>query len=282
MIIGIFGAPGAGKSSLNTYFLKTTYETEGSALLTMSRDSISAVNESRNNKLKLPQRVPLYSDFKVRFKVAYETWYEPYYINGFYFGIENDRLATQYVVPYAHIHLSEAQRYFDSRKSKSFPAFVSRAFEMHRHYGLEIYMDVQRITLIDLNIRQIIGKFIEVLRVEHKQTSFGKIESSTWFCREFDSWLQVEEYLESGKQNYVETTYHYDGDIFECFDSHAYFSEFLPPDDKNFTYLRHLDGERLCDVPDQYRKFYEWAEPEEYRTEKKPLEKENDRKNRRS
>ena len=278
MITIIFGAPGAGKSSLNAYFLINEYQTEGRFLLEDCQERIRLLNEGRSKKLTLPQRVPIFSDFRVSFKVGYEEWYEPYYLNGYYFALDNERLKPMFLPPFAKIHFGEAQRYYDSRKSKTFPAFVSRAFEMHRHYGIDITMDVQRLNLIDLNVRQIAGRFIEVQCVENTTTSFGEILSSKWYCREFDSYQEVNDYVESGQKTYRETEYIYEGNIFDCFDSFACFSEFLPPEDSNFTFLRHLDNEKVSSVPQRYRKYYEWAEPDGFRTESRPKENNNDKK----
>lgn len=273
MITIIYGNPGAGKSSFNAYLLKEEYRREGLSLYDRCCNSINELNESRERKLRLPHRVPIFSDFKVSFLIGYEEYYEPYYINGYYFGLDNEQLKPMFLPPFSKIHLGEAQRYFDSRKSKTFPGFVSRAFEMHRHFGLDIIMDVQRVNLIDLNIRQIAGRFIEVLRVENETMYNGVVNASTWYCREFDSFQDVNDFNEFGKNTYRETKYYHEGNIFDCYDSFSCFSEFLPPAKEDFTFLRHLHGEKIKDLPEQYRKYYEFNEPTEYRTERRREDK---------
>lgn len=206
MIIIIFGAPGAGKSALMTYFIKKLYIEQGRAILSSSQSRIKALNRTRRTPLTVPDRVPIYSDFKVNFKVGYEKWYEPYFINGFYFGLPNEKMPEILVAPGGKVFLSEAQRYFNSRQ-RGLPDYSSRLFEMHRHYGLDIYMDTQRPGLIDLNIRALCKSFIEVMGIEHEYDFAGRIVASTFRCRAFRNNADVEEYLNAGAGNYTETTY---------------------------------------------------------------------------
>lgn len=271
MIHIIFGAPGAGKTSLNAYFLKSTYRSEGRRLLDYTRNRISEINADRRTPLTLPAKPPIFSDFKVRFLDGYDTYYEPYYLNGFYFGLANDMMATQFIPPGSRIFLSEGQKYFDSRQNTTFPRWVSSAFEMHRHYGIDIWIDVQRPKLIDLNIRALCKHFIEVRGMVNDESATGCITKNTWLCREFDCSLSVEQYLETGEGEYRENSYVHEGNIFDVFDSAGHFKDFLPSDGKDFTYLPFLGDSA---PPKEYEAFYSLSEPKEYRT--KPTVKKKD------
>lgn len=266
MITIIFGAPGSGKSSLNTYFLKELYRAQGKQLLEAACDRIERINQDRAIPLSCPDKPPIYADYAVKFKIGYEKWAEPYFINGYYLGLANDRMATLPVPPGSKIFLSEAQRYYDSRKSQTFPDHVSRAYEMHRHYGIDIWMDVQRVSLIDLNIRQICRRFIEVLRMEHKTDENGRILKTMFHCRTFGDWIAVDQYLTTGAKTYQEEVFVNEGNIFDCFNSFAYFDEFVPKEGADFRYLP------FAGVNDQIReedqKFYKFSEPEGYRVAK--------------
>ena len=110
MITIIFGAPGSGKSSLNTYFLKELYRAQGKQLLEAACDRIERLNQDRAIPLSCPDKPPIYADYAVKFKIGYEKWAEPYFINGYYLGLANDRMATLPVPPGSKIFLSEAQR----------------------------------------------------------------------------------------------------------------------------------------------------------------------------
>ncbi len=263
MITIIFGAPGAGKSSLNTYFLKKAYFENGRELLNSTRRRVQAINEQFGRKLTLPDAPPIYADYDVKIHTGYKKWYEPYFINGYYFGLPNDKFETQFVYPNSRIHFSEAQRYYNSRKSTTLPDWVSRAFEMHRHYGLEIYLDVQRPALIDLNIRELCKRFIEVLGMTHYRNDLGEIYKTVFRCREFTSWAEVDKYIKTGEGEFIETSYVDEGNIFECFNSTSFFEDFLPPAGKDFTALpskRRAKEERTAN-----NKFYAGEEPKEFR-----------------
>ncbi len=265
MITIIFGAPGAGKSSLNTYFLKEQYEKHSFELLEKTKELIDEANEKRLHKLSSPDKPPIFADFKVKFLVDFEEYYEPYFINGFYAGLPNDRLPVQFIPPGSKIFLSEVQRYYDSRKSSSMPNFISRAFEMHRHYSLDFWLDVQRPTLVDLNIRELCKHFIEVIEMENMLNSVGDVTRSVFRCREFGCWRDVAQYLETGAKTYKDTVFIYDGNIFDCFDSFNYFSEFLPGEDSDFKYLPFRSGAETAGS--QYAEYYNLSEPEAYRHE---------------
>ena len=243
MITIIFGAPGAGKSSLNTYFLKEQYEKHGFELLEKTKELIDEANEKRLHKLSYPDKPPIFADFKVKFLVDYERYYEPYFINGFYAGLPNDRLPVQFIPPGSKIFLSEVQRYYDSRKSSSMPNFISRAFEMHRHYSLDFWLDVQR--------------------MENTLNSVGDVTRSVFRCHEFGCWRDVAQYLETGAKTYKDTVFIYDGNIFDCFDSFNYFSEFLPGEDADFRYLPFRSKAESTGGRDEV--YYNLSEPEAYR-----------------
>ena len=268
MIHCIVGATGAGKTGLNACLLKKEYRTVGHKLLIDTQQRIKALNLERKKPLTIPDKPPIFSDFKTSFLDGYEHYYEPYYINGYYFGMVNEKMPTQFVLPNSRIHLSEVQRYYNSKDGTPLPRHVSNLFEMHRHYGLDIWMDVQRGMLVDKNIRDLCRHFIEVQDMEHIKTETGRIIQTTWHCREFDSNLAFEEYLETGKKTYFETTYVYRGNIFRIYDSFEHFDDFIPGEGKDFTCLPFLKkGEK---VPPEFEMYYRIGEPKEYRHVPKP------------
>ena len=275
MITIIFGAPGTGKTSLNTYFLKNLYQTQGRALLSSARGRIVEQNKKRIEPLIVPEKPPIFSNYKVSFKTGYEKTFEPYFINPYYMGLPNGAMRSQFLPPGSKVFISEAQRYYNSRKSATLPDFVSRLFEMHRHYFIDIWLDVQRANLIDLNIKEICKRFIEVREMRHQKDYAGRIVRTAFHCREFDCWRAVEQYMETGAETYKKVVYRHEGDIFRCFDSYSYFEEFLPDEDKNFNYLPFRSREEQKQAGDD-AVFYRTEEPAEYRggQVKKPLAKE--------
>ena len=264
----ISGAPGAGKSSLNAYFLQLAYREEGAELLKRSAARIEEFNKSRLYPLTPPDKPPIYSDFKVKFAIGYKKHFEPYYINGYYMGLANERMRTLFIPPHAKVFLGEAQRYYNSRKSSTFPDFVSRFYEMNRHYGLDVYLDVQRVRLIDANIREICRHFIEVQSMEHERDELQRIVRSTWHCREFDNWLDFEDYLNTGAVTYKETEYTYEGNIFELYDSFGFAENYLPKDEagNDISYLNHMAPSEVMAKGDDVAEFYRSGEPAGYRS----------------
>ena len=99
MITIIFGAPGTGKTSLSTHFLKQTYQTQGRALLSYTRGRIEAMNESRAVPRARPEKPPIFANYKVSFKTGYDKTFEPYFINPYYMGLPNEAMPTHYLPP---------------------------------------------------------------------------------------------------------------------------------------------------------------------------------------
>ncbi len=265
MIHIIFGAPGKGKSCKQVHFAKELFEKNGMTLMSSCRSKIDKAR-SYGYPLSYPDRIPIFTDFPMIFKSGFRKTYSPYYINGYYLGLPNDDQNVMFVPPGAVIFLSEAQRYYYSRQSKSFPTWVSRFYEMHRHFGLEIYMDVQRPILIDANIRELCEHFIEIVELNHEINSFGRVISTTWICREWTSWAATAEYLAAPEtKNYAETSYFNSGNIFDCYDSFSYFENFLPHRGQDFDYFLHADIE----AQQAYSDYYNLSEPKTYRGGKK-------------
>ncbi len=266
MITIIFGAPGAGKSSLLTYFIKSIYQTQGRKMLNYAQARIIEQNEKRTEPLELPTKPPIFANYNVSFITGYNETFEPYFVNGYYIGLPNDRMPTQYIPPGSKVFLSEAQRYYNSRKSQTLPDHVSRWYEMHRHYGIDVFMDVQRANLIDLNIKEICKRFIEVLGMEHITDTAGRIIQTTFNCREFGSWRDVELNMTSGAKTYSKVKYINQGNIFRCFNSYSYFEEFLPVGGLGFNYLPFISRGDVQSVDETAAKFYNMNEPPEFRT----------------
>ena len=264
MITIITGKPGVGKTALNTYFCWQTYRNDSARLLKLIRDRIELINESRITPLTAPTDPPIYTNYEVKFLIGYEKHYEPYYINPYYLGLSNDKMKMQNIPPYSRLFISEAQRYYNSRKSSTLPDWVSRFYEMHRHYGIDIYLDVQRGKLIDLNIRELCKRFIEVQGITVERSGGTWIDKTRWECREFTSMQDYDDYVNGDGANYIETVYEYAGDIFASYNSTSCFNEFVPIEGEDFHYLPYRqEGSHNPDDP--AATFYNTTEPELYR-----------------
>lgn len=261
MITIITGKPGVGKTALNTYFCELTYQNERETLLKSCRAKIEALNETHLIPLTFPDKPPIFTNYEVKFHVGYKKYFEPYYINPYYLGLANDKLTSQNVPPFSRLFISEAQRYYNSRKSTTLPDWVSRWYEMHRHFNIDVYLDVQRGKLIDLNIRELCKRFIEVQAMDHIKDGSGWISKTIWRCREFDNMQDYDDYINGDGSAYRETTYIYEGNIFECYNSTSCEAEFVPAEGADFHYLPYQKNSD----DDENAIFYDTTEPEAYR-----------------
>lgn len=240
MINIVFGKPGAGKTAFMVsqaleYLIPGIKSRE---LLNASRHDVEAVNTLGYN-FPLPPDPPVYSNFPIRAHVGYERYAESYYIDGFHLGFPNPDVKVLSVFPHSVIFLSEAQRYYNSRKSKDLPDWVSRWYEEHRHADLTVWLDVQRPGLIDLNIRELCGRFIEIEGMENIPDERGTIIANKFSVKEFGSWAHVDKYLSNGTTDNAERkTYIYHGNVFEAYVSRCYFNQFVPKT-TDYARLKH-------------------------------------------
>ncbi len=260
MITIIYGLPGAGKGCLMTKFVKDIYKSEGRQILRKCKEKIDEYNIEFDKVLNAPDRAPIYTDYEVKFRVGYEKFYSTYFLNGYYFGLENDDVPVIHVPPFSKVFLTEVQRYYDSRKSTSLKPFISRLYEMHRHNNIDIYLDLQRLGLLDLNIRDLAKRIIYIEELTHQMDGY-KILSSTWKCKEFASASDADRFFKDGAQTYTDVTFKHEGNIFDSFDSFSNKDKFVP--NGKFNYLEH--GE----VTSENRHYFDFNMPKYFRAEKK-------------
>lgn len=269
MITVITGKPGSGKTSLLTAFLANERKNNGRKLLHDCTRAVLELNTQRKAPLTLPEQTPLYTDFAVKIPIGYKKYFKPYFISGFFIGLQNEFIpALLQEPPYSKIFLSEVQRYLDSRK-KALPDWVSRMYEQHRHFHFEFFLELQRVMLIDKNIRDLAERFIEVQELEHEYDSCDNIIKSTWHCIEFESTQAYEQYLTCGEATYRTTEYSYTGNIFKCYNSYERSSEFVPDEGKDFNYRKHLSSDEIKNLPSSEAVFYNSTAPKEYWTQDK-------------
>lgn len=239
MITIVFGKPGSGK----TAFLAA----EAAQYLNGSDLCYEAHQECLNEVRRLngegfcfglPEHAPVYSNFPLTVQCGYKKYCGSYYIDGFHMGFRNDSVPVVSMLPGSKIFLSEAQRYYNSRKSKDLPDWVSRYFEEHRHYGLDIMLDVQRPGLIDVNIRDITERFIEIEKIEQERNKDGQVVSTSFFVKLFADWKFVESYLANDVKCYEQAVVTKPFNVFDYYESKSYYRNFLP--EKDFDYRPHI------------------------------------------
>ncbi|MDE7440055.1 MAG: hypothetical protein K2N23_06075 [Clostridia bacterium] len=265
MIVIITGKPRVGKTALNTFFAKCSYHAYGSLRFNRCITELTISNENRINKLVLPKQTPIYTNYEAHFPAGYKKEFVPYEVFPYYLGLPHNDGPVQRIFPYGELHITEGQRYWDSRESATMPDYVSRWFETHGHYWLDIFIDVQRGKLIDLNIRELAKKIIEVQRLVNVKDAYGRILQTTWYCREFDNSQDYETYIEGGNARYRETSYTHEGNIFKCYNSRSCKEDFVPSEEENFTLLEYKTTGEVKAVPESLVKFNMREKPEWWR-----------------
>lgn len=227
MITIVFGKPGVGKTAYLTANAATYLNgsAEDAALYKECCKAVSALI-AEGLPVKLPGHSPVYSNYAINVSVGFHRVVSSYYVDGFHMGFVNDKVKVFNLLPRAKVFLSEAQRYYNSRRSKDLPDWVSRYFEEHRHYGLDIWLDVQRPGLVDVNIRDITNNFVEVQSIRVVESD-GRLKT-VFVLNEFDEWRNVDAYLSGGTDLGKKRSVLFDFNVFDYFISESYFRNFLP------------------------------------------------------
>lgn len=241
MITIVFGKPGSGKTAYMTADA-VRYMNNSAECLELQRVSSAQVAEL-NAGYTLPTLSPVYSNYPITVPYGYGKRRVSFYVDGFHMGFANDFVPVVFLPPESRIYLAEAQRYYNSRKNKDFPEWVSRYFEEHRHYGLNIMLDVQRPGLIDVNIRELCERFVEVQQLRHQIDGAGNILRTVFLLREFPDWKTVDKYLNGDDKAGKTVAEKFEGNVFSHYKSKSYYDVFLPPSDCDFDYVVHPVGD---------------------------------------
>jgi hypothetical protein len=212
-IVVICGQPGKGKTSLMTHFLvQAMFDKE--RMRKMKR-AIKAKQEGGFKRTIPPH--PVWSNYYIEGRKYLYSHRISQKLKPFHLGFVdplNKGMKMHNLPPYAVIGITEGQKYLNSRKSAKYPDWQSRWYEAHRHNNYDIYIDIQRFDLVDLNVREL-AEFIEIQGIEHG-------EDIRWTIRKFESARHMERYVASGgfdKSTYTEEVIIADYDVHQCYDS---------------------------------------------------------------
>jgi hypothetical protein len=167
MITIIFAPPRYGKTALMTHLLnQVMFDRRRSKAMW---NDIAFKNENGFD-LSSPQH-SVFTNYDITGKKFGSRERHSYRINPFRLGYSNNKVETHFIPPFVVIGITEGQKYFNSRMSMYFPDWQSRFYEQHGHNHIDIFIDVQRPTLIDINIREL-ASFIEVMDLDIKTITF--------------------------------------------------------------------------------------------------------------
>lgn len=260
MICIVFGPPGSGKTCyLNA--IAVPFLNNSTLCLDLLLNTELQVNALRSSglNLSLPKHAPVYTNYDLHVDIGREI-IRSYYIDGFHLGFENPDVDVMPVYPGSKIFLSEAQRYYNSR-NRQLPDWVSRFYEEHRHFGLDIYLDCQRPDLIDANIREITSEFVEMIKTE-------VVEGQTiLYFRRYSSWSDLEKCREGQlKMPEVETKV-VPFVVFDYYESCCYYNEFVPKTD--FWQFGHVLGNTPAEINLAKTMYRQIAPPGFYKEKRK-------------
>jgi len=217
MITIIFGVPRAGKTALMTHFLTA-------AMFDRDRYKNMKREIERKQEGGFPVTNPRHCVVANYDIVGRKFGYSPRLsrrVNPFRLGYANEKVQTHFIEPFTVIGITEGQKYFNSRLSMYYPDWQSRFYEQHGHNNYDIFIDVQRPKLIDLNIREL-ACFIEIVKKTNITDKGGKITAIKWRVRKFAGAAELEQYFNSGKQDtatYDEEVITANYNVHDCYNS---------------------------------------------------------------
>ncbi|MCL2861014.1 MAG: hypothetical protein FWE22_01180 [Firmicutes bacterium] len=238
----IFGLPGVGKTAFMTALIIEAMTKKKAESLYQSRKIVAQMNKG-GFKFTMPDNHLVYADYKV--KTLRE---ESHDLNLQTLGLPSkNNPNAQILPPAAFLFIDEGQNVFDSRKRMS--RALSYFFELRRHNDLSIYIACQRSKLIDLNVRELVSKIYEIVKMTHKYDRWGCLKSTTWHYNVFDNCFLVDQYLSSGKTDNKarREKFTFKGNVFKfynhqhgrpAFYNGAYDRDFDLPKKKSFEEIR--------------------------------------------
>ena len=218
MITLIAGKPGVGKTALLTYFAILDMTANASLQVQKTNNFIDLLNSGGYN-FEYAKNHLVYSNYDITSHMKGYVPRRSYDMEGFEFGLPDKEHETKFVYRYSSLFFTESQAFLNSRKSRAFRDSVSRAYEQHRHWDLNIYLDAQRATLIDLNVREL-STIVYVDSLDVKFDNMGRVRKCIWHCRKFYDVREFDKFdATSGKYECENLVIKYDGNIFKCYDS---------------------------------------------------------------
>ncbi|MCM1195146.1 MAG: zonular occludens toxin domain-containing protein [Firmicutes bacterium] len=260
----IAGVIGAGKTSLATALaIENMYGEKARERIRACKGEL-AVMRANGFNVSMPDKHLTYADYLIDYRSPDCGHRRSYDVDGYKLGFATDDFAPQLLPPYSFVVLDEAQKYFNSRKSHQFADNVSRFWEQSRKFHFDILLVVQRIGLIDLNIREL-ARIIWVEKLRFKYDKYGNLAQCIWTYREWDTYSEYEA-GERGKK----VTYIFNGNIFKNYDTSEGKQLYMQGlDERDFDYSEHAIYGMSPDDVKAYAERHQQVAPKGFYQEKK-------------
>lgn len=265
MICIIFAPPRKGKTCLLTHIANSyMFNKERNYLMH------NELRQKQNNGFDSIKTIPQHcvssnygiTGFRFRYSPRRSRIINPYKL-----GFKNEFVNTHFNFPYEVICITEAQKYLNSRMSKYFPDWQSRWYEQHGHNNLDIFLDTQRPSLIDVNVREL-AHFIEIVKLNKYYDENGNIKALMWTIRHIDNSSLYERYMSSGKKDsscYEQMEIMADYNVFKCYESTCCKPKFYAGHfDEDFDYLSSVQTEDSLQGYIEYLRKYDDELPDSF------------------
>jgi len=239
-ITQICGKIGSGKTALATYFaLMAMSGWRAQYSLNRLKQFARYLEQKYGERVEIPKHHLVYADYPISCTREWSAPIKSHHVSGWQIGYASDGntgFPTVFLPPHSLTILDEAHQYYDCHESKGrLSQYVVKYYARSRHFFMDFIMTSQQPVSINKVIRGLVNRFIfpkvSPLDAKGKLVSEGsdkEIVKTVWNCLEFDTAGDAMDYSDTGNtKNAVITKYVYDGNIFDCYKSHAYFSTFL-------------------------------------------------------
>lgn len=234
----IFGKFGCGKGTLNA--ILGIMEMHDRVRYEECLRQINELQEKLNRKFTPPPRPHcVHSNFKLK-DVDFEEL-EAYDIEEDKFMIPNNEYDYNLLEPCACVHIEEAQKgKIHSHDWKSFPRPAEMAYSWVRHDDILFTMDVQDLKKLNDSIRENAFEYLRPLYIDNEYNRMNVLRKTTVTVAVFYSYDKALEFKNTNNLELVDEfrEYHYNGDIYSCYDSKGKQIEFYEgaKPEKDFCY----------------------------------------------
>ena len=194
MMTIIFGANGAGKSSLMAHLLnQSAFDYER---IRAGREEVQRLNEAFGYNIPTPKHFTYVNGTAIFQRNGYSKRMN-LSLDPARLGIQSEApegVKCQFILPYATLGIDEAQTWFPSRDG-AVQNYQFSFFEKHRHNNLNILFSTTRAKLIDLRIRALCDAYyVKERPVDEDKNGNVKV---TWYVDHIPVGC-IDSYLDAG------------------------------------------------------------------------------------